>query len=48
MLIWEGNKLGQKRYTHKPLSALMGSETPCCGSELSGICLPIGHFIFNF
>ena len=37
MLIWEGNKLGQKRYTHKPVSPLMGSESPCCGGGLSGI-----------
>ena len=29
MLIWEGNKLGQKRDTHKPVSPLMRSEAPC-------------------
>ena len=26
----------------------MGSETPCCGGGLSGICLLIIHFIFQF
>ena len=45
MLIWEGKKLGWKRYTHKPLSPLMGSEFPCCGGGLSGNCLRIIHFI---
>ena len=32
MLIWEGNKLESKRYTHKPVSPLIGSEAPCCGT----------------
>ena len=26
----------------------MGSEAPCCGGGLSGNCLRIIHFIFNF
>ena len=46
MLIWEGNKLGWKSYTNKPVSPLMGSEVPCCGSGLSGNCLLIIHFVF--
>ena len=28
------------------VSPLMGSEAPCCGGELSAICLLIIHFIF--
>ena len=47
MLTWEGNKLGEKRYTHKPVSPVMESEAPCCGDGLSGICLLIIHFIFK-
>ena len=35
-------------YTHKPVSPLMGSEAPCCGGGLSGNCLLIIHFIFQF
>ena len=31
----EGNKLGKKWYTEKPVSPLMGSEAPCFGGELS-------------
>ena len=46
MLISEGNKSGKKRYTHKPVSALMGSEASCYGGGLSGNRLPIIHFIF--
>ena len=46
MLISEGNQSGKKRYTHKPVSLLMGSEAPCCGGGLSDICLLIIHFIF--
>ena len=33
---------------HKPVSPLMGSEAPCCGGGLSGNCLLIIHFIFQF
>ena len=47
MLTWEGNKLGEKRYTHKPVSPVVESEAPCCGDGLSGICLLIIHFIFK-
>ena len=36
MLIWEGNKLGSKSYTHKPVRPLMALEAPCCGGGLSG------------
>ena len=47
MLIWEGNKLGWKSYTNKPVSPLMGSEAPCGGGGgLSGNCLLIIHFVF--
>ena len=46
MLIWEGNKLGEKKYTHKPVSPLMRSEATCWGGGLSGNCLLIIHFIF--
>ena len=35
-------------YTHKPVSPLMGSEAPCWGGGLSGNCLLIIHFIFQF
>ena len=48
MLIWEANELGKKRYTHRPVSPLMGSEARCCGGGLSGICPLIIHFIFKF
>ena len=44
----EGNKLGKKWYTEKPLSPLMGSEAPCFGGQLSGICQLIIHCIFQF
>ena len=37
MSIWEGNKLGQRRYTHQPVSPLIGSRAPYCGSGLSTI-----------
>ena len=33
----EGNKLGKKWYTEKPVSSLMGSEAPRLGGKLSGI-----------
>ena len=46
LLICEGSKLGQKSYTHKPVSPLMGSEAPGCGGGLSGNCLLIIQFIF--
>ena len=42
----EGNKLGKKWYTEKKVSPLMGSEAPCFGDELSGICQLIIHRIF--
>lgn len=42
----EGNKLGKKWYTEKQVSPLMGSEAPCFGDELSGICQLIIHCIF--
>ena len=43
---WGGNKLGLKRYTHKPVSPLVGSEAPCCGAGLSGIFLLNIHITF--
>ena len=47
MLPRERNKLGQKTYTHKPVSPLMGLEAPCCGvGGVSGIFLLIIRFIF--
>ena len=46
MLISKINKLGWKRYTHKPVCLLMGSEAPCCDGGVSGIFLLIIHFIF--
>ena len=46
MLFWEGNKLGQKSYTHNPVISLMGLEAPCCVGGLSGNCLLNIHFIF--
>ena len=33
-------------YTRKPVSPLIGSGPPCCGGELSGLCLVIIHFKF--
>lgn len=42
----EGNKLGKKWYTEKPVSPLMGSGAPCLGGELSGNCQLIIHCIF--
>ena len=31
----------RNRYTHKPVSPLVGSGAPCCGDGLSGNCLLI-------
>ena len=45
-LTWEGNRLGYKRYEHKPVSSLMGSKAPCCGGGLSGIFLLLILFFF--
>lgn len=42
----EGNKLGKKWYTEKPVSSLMGSEAPRLGGKLSGICQLIIRCIF--
>ena len=45
-LIWEGKKLGWKRYEHKPVSSLMGSKAPCCSGGLCGTLLLLILYIF--
>ena len=42
----KGMRVVYCRYTHKPVSPLMGSEAPCGSGGLSGNCLLIIHFIF--